>query len=80
MLKLKLKRTVRGGRKAIVIESIEVDGKKTKKELINTPDGDMRLEEGDGFYERDFLKMYGSLIESVVDWSGNDEITVDKLP
>ncbi len=37
MLKLRLKRTVLSGRRAYQIESVEVDGRKVKDELLRTP-------------------------------------------
>jgi hypothetical protein len=80
MLKLKLKRTVMSGRRAYLIESVEVDGRKVKDELLRTPNGEVHLTEGDTYYAADFRRVLDDIFIGIMDWSGNDTIIFDKVP
>lgn len=80
MLELQLERTILKGRRAFTIMGIKVDGKKVDETSIMSPDGDLRLTEGDTYYAKDFARMYQDLVASSRNWSGRDAITMDNLP
>lgn len=79
-IKLNLKRTVYGGRKAYTIESIEEEGRKVDDVLVRSPDGDFHLTVGDTDYARNYPRIYQSLLESTTEWEGTDSITMGNLP
>jgi len=80
MLKMKLKRTVMSGRRAYLIESVEVDGKRVKDELLRTPNDEVQITEGDTYYAADFRRVLDDIFIGIMDWSGSDTIIFDKVP
>ncbi len=80
MLKLKLKRTVMSGRRAYLLESMEVDGRRVTDHLLRTPNGEVYLSEGDTWYAADFRRILDDIFIGIMDWSGNDTIAFDKVP
>lgn len=79
-IKLNLKRTVHGGRRAYTIESIEQDGRRVDDVLVRSPDGDFHLTVGDTDYARNYPRLYQSLLESTIEWKGTDLMTMGSLP
>ena len=77
---MKLKRTVMSGRRAYLIESVEVDGKRVKDELLRTPNDEVQITEGDTYYAADFRRVLDDIFIGIMDWSGSDTIIFDKVP